>query len=277
MSLRFTSVAFLAAITFGACEDDEFDDDVVPVEATDAVDATTAATWDTAFMYSTMDPFDDPFFIDGGALTAARQVAELDPEVVEASVGSAADFYFIPSGCAQVENAGTSLIYTLSNCTGPFDVRGISGTLAAAFERLGNGQLGVTLSSSNLRVDDNEAVIAANGVYSRDGNTKMVTFTSASRVDGDFSVVRQSTGTLSWEVGSQCINLDDTGTTVIGGRTFDVTVNDLSRCSDRCPRSGTVALSGSERSVTLTFDGSDSPDFTTADGGSGDLQIDCQP
>ena len=77
--------------------------------------------------------------------------------------------------------------------------------------------------------------------------------------------------------GSGCVLATGHGELQVDDRTLDFTLDDYSRCTEVCPDRGTLTLEDDGQSATLSFDGSNQPDYTTSAQGSGELRLECEP
>ena len=185
---------------------------------------------------------------------------------------------FQPAGCATVSANGNTLTYTLVNCTGRFGLVHVTGTVVAVLVD-GTDGLDITVTGSGLKVNRATIDLSASAVLSDDGtNRKLVVATNSSGVGprGN-SFTRVGTYTVERNPATACVSLDGQWQLdVSNARSRSTTVTGLSRCDGMCPAAGgTIVHTGIlGRTVTVSFDGSDSASWTASNGHSGTVDLD---
>jgi hypothetical protein len=277
-SIRRWLCAFAITGCFAACDDiddpfiDDDDDDV------DELILTTSGwdDWWAGSAFAMTDPLSAPYSSgDGTALTVTGEVPA-DAESAAQLVADSVDRYFMPTGCASVDREGSTLTYTLTDCSGPLVAANIDGTLEASFAMDGDA-IDFVVASSMLEIDGVPAELDVNGSYRAVGNMRTVEYSSMSALTGfDDGLSAEFDGTVTWTAGSSCITSDGTGQLIADARSWDATLAGFARCAHACPSAGTATLSDGE-TITLTFDGGDAATLLHPSGEAESIALDCDP
>ena len=194
-----------------------------------------------------------------------------------AVAGGAARFH--PAGCATVSAVGTTLTYTLTNCTGRFGLVDVSGTLVAA---LTDGTDGVDIAVTGSAIKANRATLdlTASAVLTDVAGTRKLVVTTHSEGVGPRgnSFTRDGSYTTTHDPATACLTLDGQwaleGAAGVGRSTK---VTGLERCDGMCPAAGgeidhTGVLG---RMVTVTFNGSAEAAWSSSTGRTGTVALTC--
>jgi hypothetical protein len=183
-----------------------------------------------------------------------------------------------PSTCHSATINGTTVTYTFTDCTGPRGLVHFSGTLVVDYSIDVNGihahatGNGVTANGATLDVDATATYTVANG-------TKSLSVTTMGNATGPNGTVFTRNGdyTVTWT--ATCFTLDGSWMTTVGNATSSTTVTGLSRCLGKCPASGGTISHTFLNNVTLTitFDGSATAQWSTSNGKSGTVNLLCTP
>jgi hypothetical protein len=185
-----------------------------------------------------------------------------------------------PQGCATSTQTGATVVYTLNDCTGPYGLVKVTGTLTAAYSRAAGGGVQVAITGTGVKANDatmdiNSTVVAteANGV-----KTANVTINGSGTGPRGASLTRKGSYVVTYDSAAECITLTgtwETGTARVGASTA---VSNFKRCKGACPAAGgtiTHTLARNEV-VTLTYDGSAVATWTSsAQGRSGTVNLRC--
>jgi hypothetical protein len=274
-----------------ACGDDD-DNHVTTSSAVYAPDGVYTTDWDSAAMYAVTDPIADPFFLAQRVGSAATSSTTITPAQAAQSAAESADQYFSPKDCVRAKADGDQVTYDLADCQGPFGLQRIDGTLIVQFLApdevsvdagidagigAGSGEIGISIKSSGLTINAAEASITAQGIYSRTSSgQKRVTLTSTSKHSRNGAqITGNTTASATWAQGSQCVNVDATGDFVARGNTYNLRVEDYTRCVGQCPKSGSVRLAGGDQTITVTLNGTDRPPYKNNNGPNGSVTLEC--
>lgn len=248
-----------------ACFWDWGDDDDDPYDYYYDVPVTTAYwdDWSTSTVYGMSDPFEDPYYYD--TFLTVSQEAPDDPDAAAEIVAENVGGYFADD-CAAVDQQGSMLTVTLTECAGPFSDQTLDGTLRVSF-RTEDDEVAFDIASTDLTVDGNEASITAEAVYREEGGEKAVQYTSRRTfIRNDRLFTGDFESTLTWTAGSACVTSNSSGEIASDDRTADVQVEDYTRCAGECPTSGTITLTEAGTVTTLRFSGGAEAELERADG-----------
>lgn len=186
---------------------------------------------------------------------------------------------FKPAGCAVATQMGNTVTYVLTNCTGPYGLVKVSGTLVAVYTRAANGGVNVVITgtgvkANNATVDINSTVVAtqANGVKKAD-----VTVNGNGTGPRGGAITRQGAYVVTFDTTTECITVDGTWTTGTGRLSASTVVAGYKRCKGTCPASGgTITHTAANNVVTtVTYDGSAVAKWATSGGRSGTVNLQC--
>lgn len=248
----------IGLLTFGACGGTSFDDDSDAARGADALDYTSQLQ---ALLAATSD-------VVGGAVGA-----EMAARVAAQNTGSA----FQPSGCVVAQAMGASVEYTFTNCTGPYGLAAVSGTLRATFSNVTPTARTVALTG----------MLQANGLTLRPNASAQITYMGSTRLAtvtlmGGGSTPRPSTFTnrgsymSSWD--GTCLGLSGRVSSASSdGAEVSVELASYRRCRGGCPDAGGRVSVSSARgaAVTLSFNGGRSASVTGSRGRSVNVTLYC--
>ncbi len=252
----------------------------VPVTPAQAANIATvnAAANETMYAAAATDPFLFAAALSTTALTATS--------TAQAATNAANNFgkFYGPVGCGMATANGETVTYVLNNCTGPISDARLSGTVSVTFTAqaaTANSPVSfqVRATSTNLKVGDLTVNVNRQGLLTQNGANRVLQITNdtstATGPAGNVSV-RQSQGTLSWTLGSNCTTHSGVDTISSGDTALTATYTNVTRCAGQCPQSGTVAVTNPQGSgVTLNYNASASVPYTSTGGGSGTIAISC--
>lgn len=218
------------------------------------------------------------------ALTAevsdeAAQPMSATPEALATSSAMRIPNRFKPAGCATATQMGNTVTYVLTNCTGPYGLVKVSGTLVAVYTRAAGGGVNVVITGTGVKANDatvdiNSTVVAtqANGVKKAD-----VTVNGNGTGPRGAPITRKGTYVVTFDTATECITVDGTWTTGTGRLTASTVVAGYKRCKGSCPAAGgTITHTAANNSVvTLTYDGSAAAKWATSGGRSGTVNLRC--
>jgi len=197
-------------------------------------------------------------------------VASSDPSAAANSVASASEWW--PAGCATRSlDATPGIVHVhLNECTGPFGLVHWTGDIDVTFSAgSAAGTVHISAVSRNMTVNGKAVSWSREGDLTVSGSTRTIvgtgTWTRASVINPDETVVHNANFTVTLDTASKCRTLDGSATTKVGLRELDTTVTGYKVCrngpdgSDGCPMSGVVTLHFKlvNKTYTITFDGSE--------------------
>lgn len=257
-SLRLTSqLVFRTAICaalLGGCAPAE---QSFAEEASDNMDAVTA---EAALIVASLD---------GMSATTTPE------EAVNANAANAGTFW--DEGCYVFTIDGDTITYTLTDCRGPFGLVGVSGDVTITY-RMTRSSIGFDITTSNLTIGEASVSYTINADVATDARNVSVDSMGSTTGRRGNSITYSGSYDLRYNASSECAGIDGSWSANARAAAWTTTVTNWQRCADRCPQSGgTVRYAGPARSVTLTYDGSDTVSWTSDNGSSGEVELFCSP
>lgn len=218
------------------------------------------------------------------ALTAelsdeAGQPASTTPEQLAMSAIARVGSRFKPQGCATATQTGATVVYTLTNCTGPFGLVKVNGTLTAVYSRAAGGGVQVVITGTGVKANDATMDVNSTVIATQAAGVKKAQVT----IDGNGtgprgnSFTRKGAYTLTYDTQSECLTVDgtwQTGSARVGASTV---VSGYKRCKGTCPAAGGSIVHTTVRNdvVTLSYDGTATAKYSSTGGRSGSLPLQC--
>ncbi|MBX3269183.1 MAG: hypothetical protein KF729_02915 [Sandaracinaceae bacterium] len=223
-------------------------------QVSDAVDAMTV---EAAFVIAGMD----------------GMTASVTPEMAaNAAAANAASFW--GAGCFTYLIDGGRVTYELDECTGPFGLERVTGTVTVGYRSTASA-FGLDVTTADLTVGDAAHALDVRADVATDGRNARVTTTSSGTGRRGHSVARTGTYELRWNASSRCAGIDGSWTTG-GGSEHPTTVTNWQRCREACPAAGgSVSFAGPDGLVTVSYDGTRSARWSSATDGSGTVDLHC--
>ena len=187
-----------------------------------------------------------------------------------------------PGGCAVVNQTGADITVTYTDCSGPRGLVHVTGELDLTVSVALSGGISVAASATDLEVNSATLDFNATGTYSSSGtmDTLVVTAHGSGTGPRGNSIDHNGQYTVTWDSSSQCRSIDGSWSTDLTTPVATATRSnmvDLSRCGAGCP-TGTLThkfLGGA--SLTITFDGTATAQWSASTGTSGAVQLTCTP
>jgi hypothetical protein len=208
-------------------------------------------------------------------VTSAESAAGATTEGLVASAAQRFSERFQPAGCAVATTSGNVVSYTLRDCTGPRGLVHVTGAIQIAYTRTATGHIAKATASKLLVEGATIDLDATSTVVEADARTATVEAHSSGIGPRGRAIERSGSYEVSWD--SSCMTLEGTWSTTIGLLRTSTRVEQLRKCTGMCPSSGTVRHEGlRDRTLTISFDGSNSASWSGSDGKSGTVELDCK-
>lgn len=233
------------------------------VYAEQAVDSTDVSSNEAAILYA-------------GTESAGP---EMTAEEAATAAWTNAGVFWQPAGCITATQDGLTVTYEVNDCTGPFGLVHVTGTVVVVYSLDGDG-LHAVATADDLQVNQASMDIDATGVLHWEGTTRVLDVTTNGQGTGPRgnTFTRSGDYTATWDSGSECFGLDGSWSTTIGARRWSTDVVAFEKCGDSCPaEGGHVSYHGGLSGVTIDvdFDGSAEASWETSNGRSGTLALYC--
>ena len=254
-----TSIAMFATLaTLTACH--RGDDDLENVET--IADSSTVSQGEAALLASV---------IDGTAVQAALPAT---PQDVAGFIAAHAPQRYSPSGCVTVTQAAASVTLAFAGCTGPRGLRQLDGTLTVDVTSAASGAIELTGAARDFQIGGSTLDIDAAATYTMTSSGASLAVATHSAGVGPFgrSIEHDGEYTVTWT--ASCASVRGAWSTEIGEAGRSTTV-DVTGCLDQCPTGSVTRNTFRGRTITLSFDGTDTAAWTISGGRTGTVQLAC--
>jgi hypothetical protein len=168
----------------------------------------------------------------------------------------------------------STVIITLTHCTGRFGNRDVSGTEIVHFTMGTAGVIHADFHSENLTVNGKPASHTATADITVSGTTRTIAWQGAwERVnDKELTVTHTSDLTIVVDTSTRCRTRNGTATTHVGPREISTEITNLQVCRDAsgtpgCPTGEVVHTNKANgKTVAVSFDGTNQAEVTTPKG-----------
>jgi hypothetical protein len=228
---------------------------------------------------------------ESASVTSAESAvsAEFADEVSKPVSVSAADLaqaaatrvgsHLQPAGCLTTRVTGSTVVYTLADCAGPYGLVHLTGTITAVYSHLASGAVQVVLTGTGIKA--NRSILdldaTATATLAAGIRSAVVVCDSSGTGPRGNTVSRHGEYTATYDSTSECIGIDGTWTTTSGPASASTVVTAYRRCKGLCPQAGgsIVHTTVGARVVTLSYDGSTTASWSTSGGRSGTVALVC--
>jgi hypothetical protein len=277
------ALAPLALILTFTCADACTNNNITPVVcgpdsfATSTADLVFVTNYEAGLYFAAVDPVPVSLFafgVAGAAATTPQAVTAAN--AVAMSVGNN-----FPNGCATATTNQNVVTFHFANCSGPFDITNLTGTVVATLTTPGNGTIQAQLTGNNLATNGATINMSTSGTATVSGSgQKTVVATSMSTGTGPNgnSLVHGGSYTVVWPTGTNCgtINASLTGTNMdVVTSGANTTIMNYVTCNGMCPQSGTSTTTANGQSVTLTFTGTSTAVCSASNGQTAGVLLRC--
>ena len=211
-------------------------------------------------------------FAEGSESSA---VAPATPEGVARFIAMNAPNRYSPAGCASATQNVASVSLVFVGCTGPRGLRTVDGKVDVTASAGAGGSIVIVAKSDDIHIGGATLDIDATATYVKSGSTASLAVSTKSSGTGPLGGELAHTGdyTATWT--PTCIALDGAWSTSAGDRMRSTTV-DVMRCVNECPNGTVTRTTVNNRVITITFDGTDTAQWSTSGGRSGTFDLPCR-
>lgn len=257
--MRTTTLAYLLPLVLAGCGGADGLGDV-----SGALDSSDGTANESALMIATTDGTQ--------SATSANEAA---------AMGAAqARSWWQPSTCVTATAQLNVVTYQLSNCTGPYGLVHVTGSVAVTYTKTASGVHAAAVATG-LDVNGATMSLASQADYSVAGTQKQLVVATDGSGTGPRgnAITRHGAYTLTWDDATDCGALDGSWSTGIGSATWSTSISGYAQCKGHCPSGGTLSHTGGLSGVTVTvrFDGSADARWSTSRGRSGTIALFCAP
>jgi hypothetical protein len=216
--------------------------------------------------------------VDGASATG---LAPLTGDQVAATIAANISARW-PGGCAVVTQAGADITVKYTDCTGPRGLVHVTGELDLTVTIPALATIAVHGSASGLQVNSATLDFDLDATYTTSGTTSTLAVTANGSGTGPRgnSIDHNGNYTVTWDTASACRTIDGAWSTDLTSAAATAersnTVN-LSRCDSSCPTGSLTHKFLAGASLTITFDGSSTAQWSASTGASGSVPLLCTP
>ncbi len=219
--------------------------------------------------------------------------------VASSSSASTCDFPDLRPACqAKASCDGAKMTIVFDQCTGPFGLVDIKGTLVASLALSMGPPTTVTaqVSTSGFQVggytiDQNTTVTTTIDVQpvGTDGQppSLQTKSTALTVVENGMMTIHDAEGTVftdqteltvKTDMSTHCVVVNGSATVSLAGVTYPIKIKDVEECGGQCSSQGTATASpeDAQNAVTLQFDGTQKPKWMSKSGMTGSGQMSCK-
>jgi hypothetical protein len=177
-----------------------------------------------------------------GALALANHEELTGSNIGPLNVGDAAKTFYQPAGCLVVtdEPVRKDVTYVFSDCTGPYGLVHITGTVVVDYSASTSTALVLKFSSTGLKINRATVDWSATANITGQGGARDMIW------DGQFSGTtgggrafsRTNHKEYKWTVGTPCLSVAGSSDGTVTGKELKIDVINFSRCKFACPEAG---------------------------------------
>ncbi len=201
------------------------------------------------------------------------------PSELASAAATRVGSHLTPAGCLTTTVSGATVTYVFNDCTGPYGLVHVTGTVTAVYSRSSAGAVQAVITGSGVKV--NKATVDLNSTVTATQSNGVKTANVVSNASGTGprgnTLERNGAYTVVYDSTTQCITIDGTWTTRAGLRTASTVVSGYQRCKGACPAAGGSIVHTTARSnvITVTYSGGASASWATSGGRTGTVTLQC--
>lgn len=188
------------------------------------------------------------------------------------------------NGCVTATRNLNVVTYVMVDCTGPYGLVTVSGTMVVTYTRQADGSIRADAAGTGLQVNQGTLDLSAVAIYSRNAaglETAVVETHGTGTGPRGNTGVRTGNYVVTRDQAAACVTLEGTWSTVWNGNanaTTSTEVTGLKKCSASCPAAGGLITHTGifGKVLTVTLDGSSVAAWSTTGGKSGTVNLDCK-
>jgi hypothetical protein len=162
--------------------------------------------------------------------------------IVAQTLGDAAKAFYVPAGCLTVTDtpAQSQATYVFADCTGPYGLVHITGTVTVGYSSSAANQLTLTYAATGLKINNATVDWSASADITANGAARTMVWTGmfSGTTGHGRAISRTNSKTYNWTVGVACLSVTGESNGTVTGNDLTVDVINFSRCADACPASG---------------------------------------
>ena len=182
----------------------------------------------------------------------------LTGEQAATAAAAVAGTKFIQSACLTKAVVGNVATYTLNNCSGPYGLVLVTGTLTATYTVSVSGStptLNVSLAGTGIKVNGMTVDVAATAKISGPTNNRSASVTSTSKAVTQRGNTINHSGAYDATWDGMCMTLSGNFATQTAMNSYATVISGYKKCQNACPSQGTVTFTNLANTLTITYTG----------------------
>lgn len=187
------------------------------------------------------------------------------------------------NGCVTATRNLNVVTYVMVDCTGPYGLVKVSGTMVVTYTRQADGSIKADAQGTGLKVNEGTLDLSAVAIYSKNAaglETAVVETHGTGTGKRGNTGVRVGNYVVTRDQAASCVTLDGQWSTAWNGSkaTSSTEVSGLKKCAASCPASGGLITHTGVlgKVLTVTLDGTEVAAWSTSGGKSGTIDLACR-
>jgi hypothetical protein len=201
------------------------------------------------------------------------------PEALAQAAATRVGSHLVPASCFTKTVVGATVTYTMNDCTGPWGLVHLTGTITAVYSRATTGGVAVAITGAGIKANNATLDLNANVVAAEVNGVRVANVTTEAKGTGarGLALTRKGAYVAKYDPTAQCITVDGSWTTTTGLRSASTTIANYTRCKGACPAAGGTLVHTGVRNtaVTVTYDGTSTAAWASSNGRAGNVPLMC--
>lgn len=207
------------------------------------------------------------------------QASGLTSASAATAAAAAAGTKFVLPACLSKVVAGNVVTYTLNNCSGPYGLLLVTGTMTATYTVSVNGStpsVTVDLAATGLKVNGMTVDVATTAKISGPSTNRSASVTSTSKATTSRgnSITHAGMYDATWD--GMCMTLSGNFATQTNSNSYATVISSYKKCLNACPTQGTVTFTNLSNTLTITYSGGRQAKLVVNGGAQQTINLLCQ-
>lgn len=207
------------------------------------------------------------------------QASGLTSASAATAAAAAAGAKFVLPACLTKNVVGNVATYTMNNCSGPYGLLLVTGTLTATYTVSVSGgtpSVTVDLAGTGLKVNGMTVDVATTAKISGPSTSRTASVTSTSKATtmrGN-SITHAGQYDATWD--GMCMTLSGNFATQTMNNSYATVISGYKKCLNACPTQGTVTFTNLSNTLTITYSGGKQAKLVVNGGAQQTINLLCQ-
>lgn len=207
------------------------------------------------------------------------QASGLTSASAATAAAAAAGAKFVLPACLTKNVVGNVATYTMNNCSGPYGLVLVTGTLTATYTVSVNGStpsVTVDLAATGLKVNGMTVDVATTAKVSGPSTSRSASVTSTSKATtarGN-NITHAGMYDATWD--GSCVTLSGSFATQTSSNSYATVISGYKKCLNACPTQGTVTFTNLSNTLTITYSGGRQAKLVVNGGAQQTINLLCQ-